>query len=47
MSSYIKAALANFIQSGAPPEEVALTAFKLEFKNSEFKVWTWLNFPSV
>ena len=38
MSSIIKAALVEFIQSGAPPEVVALAAFKHEYRNSELKV---------
>jgi len=37
MSSYIKAALVDFIQSGGPPEAVALAAFKHEFRISELK----------
>jgi len=37
MSSYIKAALVMFIRSGAPPEAVALAAFRHDFKNSKLK----------
>ena len=47
MSSDIKAALLGFIHSGAPPEAVALAAFKHEFRNSELTVWTWLKFPGL
>ncbi len=38
MSKKIKAALLMFIRSGAPPEAVALAAFRHDFKNSELKV---------
>ena len=38
MSSNIKVGLVEYIQSGAPPEAVALAAYKHEFRNSELRV---------
>jgi len=42
-SSYIKAAMIAFIQSGAPPEAVALAAFKHEYRNSKLKSYIALS----
>ena len=42
MSSEVKAALVEFIQSGASPNEVALASFKHVFKDSKLTVWTLL-----
>ena len=38
MSSEVKAALVEFIQSGASPNEVALASFKHVFKDSKLTV---------
>ena len=47
MSSEVKAALIEFIQSGASPNEVALASFKHVFKDSKLTVWTLLKFPGL
>ena len=47
MSRKIKAALIKFIQSGAPPEAVAIAAFKHVFNNSKLTVWTWLKISDL
>ena len=39
MSSRIKAEMISFIQSGAPPEAVALMSFRHDYSNSKLEVW--------
>lgn len=38
MSRKIKTAMVDFIQSGAPPEAVALMSFRHDYNNSKLEV---------